>query len=291
MLNDVLPKVSMLHIEEPSQLQLGLVTKHLRDVRSVSFYKLFRKNRMESCLKFDQRRAANKVVHFLCRFEDLEAVHFWGEIGTGMSRYCSLNSLGNTDISPGHEGGMNNLIESISGAFDFGALSNSVSILGLSCPKRLTRTRAPGECNVCKSVCKYFPLRHIGDVDLCLPDASCWELIKSREGGENYLRSENRFLQLLGKGRIYRVNYNDGRFYSFIGYDAALRDAMGRFVEQRLLDVTKLNQEVIFNAITKQHRNKNATYLDEQSFDFLKTTLGVPVCNSLLDPEVCKLEN
>ena len=96
------------------------------------------------------------------------------------------------------------------------------------------------------------------------------------------------FLQLLGKGRIKRVvYYNDGRICIFIDYDAALRNALQGFVEVSQLDVTKLNQEVIFNAIMKQYPNNNATYMNEQSFDFLKTTLGLPIRDSLLRPEAC----
>ena len=290
MLKYVLPLVSMLHIEEPSQLQLGLVTKHLRKVHSVSIYKLFRKRYSLDCsLELDQR-AANKVVHFLCRFPLLKTVFFGGEIGSdstlGDRNVCSLVALGNTDIRTDHEGGMNHLIDSISGAFDCGALSNSVSIIGLSCPRRLNPTRDTGVCNVCESVCKYFPLSNIGDVDLC-HDASCRELIESRQGGEDYLRSKTRFLQLLGKGRIGSICV----YETVVGYDAALRDALQGFVEVSELDVTKLSQEVIFNAITKQHPNKNATYVNEQSFDFLKTTLGLSVSDSLLDPEACRLEN
>ena len=68
MLNDVLPLVSTLHIVDPSQLRLGLVTQHFRDVRSVTIYKLFRKRySLESSLELDQR-AANKVVNFLSGF-------------------------------------------------------------------------------------------------------------------------------------------------------------------------------------------------------------------------------
>ena len=295
MLKYVLPLVSMLHIEEPSQLQLGLVTKHLRKVHSVSIYKLFRKRYSLDCsLELDQR-AANKVVHFLCRFPLLKTVFFGGEIGSdstlGDRNVCSLVALGNTYIRTDHdERTMNHLFDAISGAFDFGALSNSVSIIGLSCPRRLHPTRATGVCNVCKSVCKYFPLRHIGDVDLC-DDASCRVLIESRQGGEDYLRSETRFLQLLGKCRIHSIPLNNVRICSFIGYDASLQDALRSFVEVSQMDVTKLSQEVIFNAIMKQYPNNNATYLNEQSFDFLKTSLGLSVSDSLLDPMAYRLEN
>ena len=37
-----------------------------------------------------------------------------------------------------------------------------------------------------------------------------------------------------------------------IGYDASLQDALRSFVEVSQMDVTKLSQEVIFNAIMKQ---------------------------------------
>ena len=144
MLNDVLPLVSTLHIVDPSQLRLGLVTQHFRDVRSVNIYKLFRKRySLESSLEFAQR-SPNKVVHFLCRFPLLKTVYFWGEIGSdstlGDRNVCSLVALGNTYIRTDHdERTMNHLFDAISGAFDFGALSNSVSIIGLSCPRRLTQ--------------------------------------------------------------------------------------------------------------------------------------------------------
>ena len=189
MLNDVLPLVSTLHIDKSSQLRLGLITKHLRDVRSISIYKLFQKDDTFSI----NQNAAVKAVHFLCRFPLLETVHFWGEETIHFSprdyrNVCSLNSLTNVhgNLTEHDERTMNHLIDSFSGGFACGALSNSVNIIGLSCPRRLNPTRATGLCNVCKRVCKTFPLERVFDVDLC-DDAYCRELIDSRQGGEDVL--------------------------------------------------------------------------------------------------------
>ena len=237
MLHDVLPLVSTLHIENSSQLRLGIVSKHLRDVRSISIYNLFRTNVITDDIVLDQD-TVTKSAHFLSRFPLLETVNFWGE---DEGSVCSLNSLASLPYSFRYSQKeiMNHLLDTISGAFDCGALSNNLRIIGLSCPMRSTHRRE--DCRVCKRLCKQFPLEHIFDVYLCLSDDSCTEIIESRQGGENYFRSETRFLQLLGKGRIEDNNTSN---YSFIDYDYDVRDAMERFVNLSQLDVTKLKKRM-----------------------------------------------
>ena len=284
MLHDALPLVSTLHIENSSQLRLGIVSKQLRDVHSISIYNIFRRNITDDII-LDQD-TVTKSVHFLSRFPILETVHFWGE---DEGSVCSLNSLTSLPLSfrQNQREIMNHILDTFSGAFDCGALTNNLRINGLSCPMRSTHRR--GDCRVCKRVCKQFPLEHIFDVYLCLSDDSCTEIIESRQGGENYFRSETRFLQLLGKGRI---EDNNRSICIFIDYDYEVRDAMERFVNISQLDVTKLKKEDVFNAIMKRYPNKNnTTYLSEQSFDYLKTTLGLFIGDELLNPEAYRLEN
>ena len=92
------------------------------------------------------------------------------------------------------------LLDSFSGAFTCKSLPSTLDIVGLSCPKRSQFSWDDAEeCRVCNRICRSYPLEHILNVHLCLPYSSSNELIKSRRGGREYLHSETRLLQLLGK--------------------------------------------------------------------------------------------
>ena len=202
-LYDVLPFVSMLHIEKPAHFRIGLISKQLRDVKSVSIYNLFHKidGRPLSCVELDQDMVI-KSVPFLSRLTHLENVYFRGV--TTKHSFTSLGALS-----------MHQLIDSLSGHFDCGVLSHNLSIRGLSCPKKLARLNAEGEgdCNFCKRVCKNFPLERVFDIDLCLPIDDSKEIIESRHGGKEYLLTDTLFFAAVGKyycwGNLRRNCYFD----------------------------------------------------------------------------------
>lgn len=171
------------------------------------------------------------------------------------------------------------LSDTISAFFDC-----CVQIIGLSCPKRITSSRR--DCRACNRVCKMFPLEHVGDVDLCLPYSTSNEIIESRKGGRNYLHSETRLLQLLGKGRVDELRGDT----TIIKYDSIVRDELKNMVESSQLDITTLNQEDVLSAITRHFHNNISVYLSEESFDYSKA-IGVPINNDLLNPRAVRVEN
>jgi len=123
----------------------------------------------------------------------------------------------------------------------------------------------------------------------------------SREGGRDYLHSEIRFMQLLGKGRVkdlllihpgsihgFRVLGLDDFF--IVEYDSDVHDELKSSTQSLNVDVTKLNPQDVVKAITRHFPNKISVYLNEESFDYLKS-IGLPISNGLLDPNVVRVEN
>jgi len=172
MLYDALPLVTTLHIEKSSQLQIGMISGCLRDVRSVSIYNLFYTNGMgETDL---DENIATRIVHFLSnRFPHLESITFWDM----KDRLCPLNYHSRWKNAD-QRSSIYHLLDTFTGAFTCKAIPPTLEIVGLSCPKK-TRT-STRECKVCKRVCRSFPLERILNVGLCLPFSSSNEIIKSR---------------------------------------------------------------------------------------------------------------
>jgi len=275
MLHDALPLVTALHIEKPSHLRIGIVSKQFRDVRSVSIYNLFIKEGKNATLDED---IATQSVHFLFRFSNLERVTFLGTDGNDLR---SLNSVPSLVFTQKQKESIYNLLDSFSGAFDYKHLPRNLQIIGLRCPRR----RSSSDCTVCRRICNKFPVQRIGNISLCLYHATSKELIKARKGGMNYLQSETRFMQLLGG------NIDDTRCdYSIIAYNAGLRDEINSIIESSKVDFTKLNSEDVAKAIKKQYPNNVTVYLSESAFDYLEI-IGIPVSIDFLDPKAVRVEN
>ena len=125
-----------------------------------------------------------------------------------------------------------------------------------------------------------FPLERTGEVSICLPYATSNEIIKTRKGGREYLQSETRFMQLLGKGRVDSLRDD----CHIIGYTPMLKGELESMIESSEVDIKKLKADDVVKAIKRQCPNKNSVYLCEESFDYLKTDVGLPISNDLLDP-------
>ena len=162
MLHNALPLVTTLHIEKASQLRIGVVSNHLRDVHSVTICNLFSWNNNTLHIQTDED-IATQSVHFLSRLPNLESVTFSGKDGDSL---CSLNS--GWILGDDQRGCIYSLLDAFIGAFNCKSLPNNLQIIGLSCPKRFGRGSS-GDCRICKRVCKMFPIKHIGDIDMCLP--------------------------------------------------------------------------------------------------------------------------
>ena len=280
MLNNVLPLVTTLYIEKASQLRLGIVSNHLRDVHSVTICNLFQKNSESNRIQVNDDIATNSVF-FLSRFPYLERVTFLGKDGNGL--YHPIRSIINED----QRGSVHHLLDSFSAAFDCRHIPQKLQIIGLCCPKNgLTRN-----CKTCNKICRKFPFDSILDVDLCILYTSMKETIESRQGGKDYLQSESRFfMQLLskGKGRVYQASSG---LCCIIQYPIWVINYMKGFAESSNVDVTKLNPDDVVKAITRHYPNNITVYLSEQSFDHLKTTVGLPISNDLMNPNATRVEN
>ena len=282
-LYDALPFVSALHIYKSSELRIGLVSKQLRDVRSISIYNLFR--------KFDggdgvfNEDIARRSVPFLSRFSHLENVYFWG---MGMDALSSMNELSLVLLDEGVTN-VNFLIGNLCAHFDSGALPSNLSIYGLRCPKK-TAIGTSEDCRVCERICKNFPLERAFDIGSCLSAAASKEIIESRRGKE-YLLSDTWFLQLLGMGWLNTISHAD---HFIMHYDSEILDEMRGFIEPTSqVDVTKFNPEDVFNAIMKRYPYNipYPVFLSEESFDYLKKTMGLDINDDLLDHMAIRVEN
>jgi len=282
MLHDALPLVTKLHIEKASQLRTGIVLRHLRDVRSVTIYNLFRtySNSIShaTLIEIDKDIATKSVSFISKRLTHLESVSFWGADGDSL---CSFHP-GGWKFDWG--GCIYSLLDALSGAFDCRSLPHNLQIIGLSCPKRIIGSTI--DCAYCNKVCKMFPLELVGEIDLCLPFTTCNEIIESREGGRDYLHSETRLMQLLGRCRVTET-FDD---FSIIEYQDNVQNEMESFIELSEVDVTKLNPQDVTKAIRKQYPNNISIFFSEESFDCLKS-IGIPINNDLLDPNAARVEN
>ena len=275
-----MPLVTTIHIEKASHLRIGTVSEHLRDVREVSIYNLFDVNRIKATIQVDKDIAV-KSVHFLSILpNNLESVAFWGEYRSSL---CSLNPL---VLYDGDNPPISHLLNEILGAFDCGSLPHNLQINGLSCPRKRTSN---SNCTECKRICGRFPIERIGDVDICLPTTTSKEIIMSRKGGRKYLQSETRFMQLLGKGRVKGLLQIHGDF-CISGYSSRTKEELKSMTQSSNVDVTKLNPQDVVKAITRHFPNNISVYLYKDSFDLLKS-IGLPISNDLLDPNVVRAEN
>ena len=261
----------MLHIEKSAHFRIGLISKQLRDVQSVSIYNLFHKidGRPLSYVELDQDMVI-KSIPFLSRVTHLENVYFRGV--TTKHSFTSLGALS-----------MHQLIDSLSGHFDCGVLSHNLNIHGLSCPKKIARlnTEGEGDCNFCKRVCKNFPLERVYDIDLCLPIDDSKEIIESRHGGKEYLLTDTWFLRLLENTIVGGISEG----IVVLNYHPEVLDEMKSFIESSQVNVSELKREDVHGAIMKGNNILYSTFLSEESFDHLKK-IGLDISDDLLDPMV-----
>ena len=234
---------------------------------------------MKTTIQVD-KDIATKSVHFLSILpNNLESVAFWGKYRSSL---CSLNPL----VLYGDNPSISHLLDEILGAFDCVSLPHNLQINGLRCTRKRTSN---SDCTECKRICGRFPLERIGDLDICLPTATSKEIIESHKGGRKYLRSETRFMQLLGKGRVKNLLQIDDDFCIII-YDSDVHDELKSMTDSSNVDVPKLNPQDVVQAIKRRYPNNVTVYLSEESFNYLKS-IGLPISNELLDPNVVRVEN
>lgn len=174
MLLEVMPRVSLLHIDKSCQLHAG-ITHRYGDVRDIYIYSLIEFE--DLFLSYDchlDEDTLTRALPFLCSFSSrLERVFLGGRRPNhGQVRNIEVRNIG---LVEGYKTErflneddlkMSNFIDSFSGAFRAGALPDNLWIAGLSCCNRTRREMDVNDyCKVCEKACKSFPLRSVVDFE------------------------------------------------------------------------------------------------------------------------------
>ena len=123
MLNEVMPLVTMLHINKSSQLYAGSIAARYRDVRDIYIYSLVqhvgRTVGFPRGLSSVDEDTAERVVPFLCSFKKLERVFLGGQ---NMNREHNVEGyMPTNDTDDEEKETIKNLINSFSAGFRSGA--------------------------------------------------------------------------------------------------------------------------------------------------------------------------
>ena len=137
MLHEVMPLVTMLHINKSTQLHAGIAKKRYRDIRDIYIYSLIEYTRRdddeEDLVNEDNERGdiatidsdtAERAVPFLCHFGKLERVFLGGQRRLS-GRVDGFQPNGRTDNKDKEK--IKNLIDAFSGAFRAGACKYNTS--------------------------------------------------------------------------------------------------------------------------------------------------------------------
>ena len=137
MLHEVMPLVTILHINKSTQLHAGIAKKRYRDIRDIYIYSLIEYTRRdddeEDLVNEDNERGdiatidsdtAERAVPFLCHFGKLERVFLGGQRRLS-GRVDGFQPNGRTDNEDKER--IKNLIDAFSGAFRAGACKYNTS--------------------------------------------------------------------------------------------------------------------------------------------------------------------
>jgi len=323
MLVEVMPRVSMLHIDKSCQLHAG-ITHRYGDIQDIYIYSLIEfENLRETYHCHLDEDTLTRALPFLCSFSSrLERVFLGGRRPNhGQTRNIGLVE-GYKTCRFSHEDDikMSNFIDSFSGAFRAGALPPNLWIAGLSCCKS-SIGRNINNCKVCRNACKSFPLRSVVDfedalvikkryrfeenqfgediigfgsanlfdevifgLNVCLERTQIEEIIMGRLGGKDLLHSKARLMTLLGRGVRHVIISEDDSVLYVVKYDDEELGQIKRFVKNSSVDVTKLSQwdvtEAIRRSFAADDRDplppRKQCYLAGSSFNALKK-LGLPI--------------
>ena len=315
MLVDVMPRVTMLHIDKSCQLHAG-VTHRYGDLQDIYIYSLIEfEDDLESYDCHLDDDTLTRALPFLCNFSScLERVFLGGRRPSN----GQVEGYKTDRFSVEDDMKMNNFIDLFSGAFRAGALPNNVWIAGLSCSKE-TRMHI-NTCKVCRNACKSFPLSSVVDfedihvireryrfraklfdddifgLNVCLKRTEIEEIILGRPGGKELLQSKTRFMTLLGRGVRHVVITDDDKVLYVVKYDDAVLGQINRFIKHSSMDVTMVPPDEVTEALRRSFAAderdplppREQCYLAESSFNALKE-LGLPIeeTDFLNEDELC----
>ena len=320
-----MPRITKLCIDKSSQMNLVVATR-FRDIRELRINSLLIRmvhNEGEGEDEHSEMQIDLEtklcVVPFLSRFNQLELVHFGGKKfdGTDIEDFA----LGNEYFSdydeqtyPDHGAwaGMELFLDMISMAYKCGSLPKHLKLSGLCCPVEYYGGRSSNSCKTCLRACKNFPLEQVVEfecrrsstnnalsgrtygLDVCLDRAKIDSIVEDR-GGKGLLKSQDRLLRLLGRGRRYRINAQ--KSLHFVKYKQEELDEIKRVIEFTEVDVKKLSMESISNAIMNSFATgnnndilpcKKMCILSEASLDYLVNEIGLPIDRVDLEADLMK---
>ncbi|KAL9178956.1 LOW QUALITY PROTEIN: hypothetical protein ACHAXT_011929 [Thalassiosira profunda] len=314
MLHDALPLLKRLRIDKSSQLNLKVASR-FRDIRDIEINCLLSSRDLDMgdpddpivCeLDFDSRIRA---VPFLSKFDALESVHFGGkdEDGQDVEGFAPVNLyfFEGDDGYPreGERESMLAFIDQISGAYQCGALPTHLRISGLCCPDSATGNYSR-DCESCMRACKSFPLESVCrfevrgssspsarsgrqcGLDVCIERAQIESVIESRPGGRDLLRTTDRLLYLLGRGRLYNISADDvARAIHIVKFNSSQLKEIKRVIQYAELDVKKLSMQKLSNAVRRSFTRaeddpipaNGDRYFSEASLDYLEKKIGLNI--------------
>ena len=195
-------------------------------------------------------------------------------------------------------------IDMISGAFRCGVFPKRLKISGLCCPDSANFNGNRGaDCETCRRACKSFPLESVihfesrqssisnacsgrsYGLDVCLDKAQIESIIESRPGGKDLLRTDERLLRLLGSGRLYKIESENGEHaLHIVKYKTTQLEEIKRVIAYAELDVKKLSTHMLQEAILKSFGKeggsippKNQRHLSDASLVYLIDEIGLCV--------------
>jgi hypothetical protein len=167
------------------------------------------------------------------------------------------------------------LIRSLSGAYRSGALSTKVCVFGPSCPRSepsFFQVFLDDSCEACIDACKSFPLASVVDfesrgssevststvddylicgLDVCLSRTKIQKIVADRPGGKAVLFSEERLLQLLGRGSRIVITPDEGKEMYVVKYETRAIEEIYDVVEKGGIVVSKLDPVKVVEAIKR----------------------------------------
>ena len=304
-----MPRLTTLHIDKPSQMNMNILNR-FRDIKEIHINSLLSLEFQDDFREvFFSQGSLTRVVPFLSRITSLERVVFnvKDEDGNIVKGY-PIGSNGYfyvTDEAYPNEGSRESMfmfLDMLSGAFKCGALSKNLKISGLCCPDATNDDRRSDSCEVCLRACQSFPLKSVLEfecrgssennarsgrrygLDVCLEHAQIESIIESR-GGSELLRSPDRLMRLLGCGRRYRIESDEGKILYIGKYTQEQLGEIKRAIEYAELDVKKLCAQDVHNAILNSFAAEGSStiipisqrFLSKESIDHLVDEIGLPV--------------
>jgi len=242
-LYNIIPLITTLHINTSIQMN-GLIVQRRRfrdNVKSINIYSLL-VQRSEDDFDQDNDRIIKyydidtdtvmRFIPFISQFSNLQRVFVGGMVRGEVIHIPNRSLLWDDE---GDVNRVQTLMDTISGAFRVGGvLPRDLQVRGLRCPYSGNYGEEDNDvrtCEVCERACQSLPIEQVvqfgngglvsDDIDcdfhrprcslthVCLERSQIESIVESRPGGGALLRSNARFMFLLGRGSVYEIPSED----------------------------------------------------------------------------------